>query len=164
MRTNLLLAALVLTTGFAQNLPVPAAGNVTLPVDDYNRLTELASRPGKKAEEAPIPAVLKSASLNLRVNAESVTGTVSLEGEVLMTGERKVPLVNGMIVLDAELRGKELPLEHEGNTHSAVLMGPGEFAIALNAALPLSIETGRASFTFPVPVAGAARLTLTLPG
>ena len=76
---------------------------------------------------------------------------VNLEGEVFATGDRKVPLVNGMIVLDAAQQGRDLPLEHEANSHSAVLTGPADFAITLNAALPLMIETGRASFTLPAP-------------
>jgi hypothetical protein len=36
--------------------------------------------------------------------------------------------------------------------------------VTLHAALPLTIETGRASFQFVAPAAGAARLSLSLPG
>jgi hypothetical protein len=162
MRT--VFAMFALACASAQSLPVPAAGNVTLTIDDYNHLTELAMHPPKKPDVAPFPHVLKSAQLNLRVNADSVLGTINLDGEVLVAGNCKVPLVNGMTVLDAEQRGRELPLDHEANTHFAVLAGPGEFAITLNTALPLSIETGRASFGLPVPSAGAARLVLTVPG
>jgi hypothetical protein len=162
MRT--LLVALALVSASAQTLPVPAAGNVTLPVDDYNHLTELAAHQPKKSDAAPLPWVLRSAQLDLRVNADAVAGSVSLDGEVLVTGDRRVPLVNGMIVLDAAQSGRDLPLDRDANTHYAVLSGPGDFDITLNAALPLSIETGRASFALPVPAAGAARLTLRVPG
>lgn len=164
MRTNLLWIILAVTGASAQNLPVPTSGNVTLPIDDYNRLTELATHPPRKPVAAPFAYVLKSAQMNLRVGSDSVTGAVNLEGEILAAGDRRVPLVNGMILTEAEQRGKELALEHEANTHSAVLTGPGDFAIALNAALPLTIETGRASFVLPAPEAGFARLTLTVPG
>lgn len=164
MRTNLAWIVLAVSAMHAQNLPVPESGNVTLSIDDYNRLTDLASHPPKKPENAPVPYVLKSADLNLRAGADSVSGSVKLEGEIFATGDRKVPLVNGMIVEDASQQGKDLPLEHEGNSHSAVLTGPGDFNVTLNAALPLGIETGRASFTLPVPLAGFARVTLTVPG
>ena len=164
MKTTLLSMMLAITCSNAADLPVPASGNVTLPIEDYNRLTDLATHPAKKPDGVPVPYVLRSAQLNLRVGAESVAGTVNLEGEVLTTGDRKVPLVSGLIVEDAEQQGKDLPLEHEANTHSAVLPGPGDFAITLHAALPLTIETGRASFILPAPSAGFARLTLTVPG
>lgn len=46
----------------------------------------------------------------------------------------------------------------------AVLPGPGEFSVTLDAGLAVSVEAGRASLSLPVPAAGAARLTLTIPG
>ncbi|HZC66933.1 MAG TPA: carboxypeptidase-like regulatory domain-containing protein, partial [Candidatus Dormibacteraeota bacterium] len=49
-------------------------------------------------------------------------------------------------------------------THAAVLPGESEFAVSLDAGLPLTIDTGRASFSLPVPAAGSARLSLTVPG
>src|SRR5438552_7601021 len=76
----------------------------------------------------------------------------------------KVPLTTGMAILDARQEGKSLPLELEGGAHAAVLGGPADFAVTLDAGLPLSIEAGRASFTLPVPSAGSARLILSLPG
>jgi hypothetical protein len=146
-----------------QKFPVPASGNVTLPLEEYNHLTELAAHP-PKPDATPFPHILKSAFLNLHVNPESVSGVIQIDGEVLAKGERKVPLVSGMIVLDAQQRGKDLPLEQESGTHLALLSGPGEFSVTLDAAVPLSIETGRASFNLPVPAAGAARLVLAVPG
>lgn len=150
-------------TAIAQSLPVPTSGNVTLPLEDYNHLTELAAHP-PKPDPTPFPHILKSAYLNLRVNPESVSGPIQIEGEVFAKGDRKVPLLTGMIVLDAQQRGRDLPLQQENGTHSALLTGPGEFAVTLDAAVPLTIETGRASFSLPVPAAGAARLTLSVPG
>src|SRR5260370_1384522 len=66
--------------------------------------------------------------------------------------------------LDAQQKGKELPLEQEGGTHMTVLPGPAEFSITLNAELSLGIEPGRASFNLPAPAAGTVRLTVTIPG
>lgn len=144
--------------------PVPSSGNVTLPLDEYNRLLELANKPARKIETPPVPYTVKRADLKFHVASESVQGTVQLQGEILHKGATKVPLTTGMAILDARQEGKSLPLELEGGTHTAVLPGPAEFAVTLDAGLPLTIEAGRASFTLPVPSAGSVRLTLNLPG
>jgi hypothetical protein len=145
-------------------LPVPSSGNVTLPLDEYNRLLELANKPPRKTETPPVPYTMKRADLKFHVASESVQGTVQLQGEILHKGVTKVPLTTAMAILDARQEGKSLPLELEGGTHTAVLPGPAEFTVTLDAGLPLSIEAGRASFTLPVPSAGSVRLILSLPG
>ncbi len=142
----------------------PAPGNVTLSLDEYNRLLALANRPGKHSEVPPVPYILKSADLKFRVHNDDVLGTVEFEGETLSVNSAKVPLVSGMTVFDAHHGSKALPLLLENNTHAAVLPGEAEFAVRLDAGLPLTIDTGRASFSLPVPSAGSARLTLTVPG
>jgi hypothetical protein len=144
--------------------PVPASGNVTLPLDEYNRLLELASKPTRKPDAPPVPYTMKRADLKFRVANESVQGTVQLQGEILHKGATKVPLTNGMAIFDARQEGKSLPLELENGTHTAVLSGPADFAVTLDAGLPLSIEAGRASFSLPVPSAGSAQLALVVPG
>src|SRR5882762_1936906 len=144
--------------------PVPASGNVTLPLDEYNRLLELASKPARKLDAPPVPYTMKRADLKFRVANESVQGTVQLQGEILHKGATKIPLTNGMAILDARQEGKGLPLELENGTHTAVLSGPADFAVTLDAGLPLSIEAGRASFNLPVPSAGSVRLALIVPG
>lgn len=144
--------------------PVPSSGNVTLPLDEYNRLLELASKPAHKTDTPPVPYTMKRADLKFHVANESVEGTVQLQGEILHKGVTKVPLTTGMAILDARQEGKSLPLQLESGTHTAVLAGPAEFAVTLDAGLPLSIEAGRASFNLPAPLASSVRLTLTLPG
>src|SRR5207249_11557117 len=144
--------------------PVPASGNVTLPLDEYNRLLELASKPMRKPDTPPVPYTMKRVDLKFRVANESVQGTVQLQGEILHKGATKIPLTSGMAILDARQEGKGLPLELENGTHTAVLTGPADFAVTLDAGLPLSIEAGRASFNLPVPSAGSVRLALVVPG
>src|SRR5437899_4644198 len=144
--------------------PVPASGNVTLPLDEYNHLLELASKPVRKTDTPPVPYSMKRADLKFRVAKESVQGTVQLQGEILHRGATKIPLTTGMAILDARQEGKGLPLELENGTHTAVITGPADFAVTLDAGLPLSIEAGRASFSVPVPAAGSVRLALVVPG
>src|SRR5271168_2839502 len=158
--------ALVLP-GFSQqraDTPPPAAGNVTLSLDEYNRLLALANRPGKKSEAPPAAYVLKHAEMKLHVADENVLGSLQFEGETLAAGETKVALVSGFTVFEARHGAKPLPLLLENTTHTAILPGEAEFAVTLDAGLALAIETGRASFALPVPMAGSVRLALTVPG
>ena len=144
--------------------PPPAAGNVTLSLDEYNRLLALANRPGKKSEAPPLPYLLKHAELKLRVVNDGVLGSIEFEGETLSANTTKVPLITGATVLDARHGAKPLPLLLENGTHTAILPGESEFSVTLDAGLPVSIETGRASFSLPVPAAGSVRLSLSVPG
>ncbi len=142
----------------------PAPGNVTLSLDEYNRLTALANKPPKKTDAPPMNYVVKRADVKLNVTNSIVLGTVQLEGETYTKAAIKVPLVTGMTVLDARLDGKPLPLQSEGPAHTAVLPGAADFAVTVEAGLPLAIDAGRASFNLPVPAAGSARLELVVPG
>jgi hypothetical protein len=144
--------------------PRPLPGNVTLSLDEYNRLLALASRPGKKTDTPPVPYVLKHADLKFHVVNDDVIGSIQFDGETLEAHAAKVPLASGMTIFDARHGAKPLPLLLENGIHTAILPGDSEFAVSLDAGLPLSIETGRASFSLPVPSAGNVRITLTVPG
>jgi hypothetical protein len=145
-------------------LPLPDSGNVTLTLDEYNRLVELAAKPPKKSDVAPLPYSIKHADVKLHIENDGVRGSVELDGEVFRKGVSKVPLTSGMTVLDAHQNGKGVPLLQENGTHMALLPGPGEFSVALDTGLPLRIEAGRASFSLPAPAAGSVQLALVIPG
>jgi hypothetical protein len=145
-------------------LPLPDSGNVTLTLDEYNKLMELAAKPPKKNDLPPLPYSIKHADLKLHVETDGVLGSVQLDGEVFRKGVSKVPLTTGMTILDAHQNGKGVPLEQENGTHTALLTGPGEFSVDLETGLPLRIDAGRASFTLPVPAAGSVQLALSIPG
>jgi len=145
-------------------LPLPDSGNVTLTLDEYNKLVELAAKPPKKTDVPPLPYSIKHADLKLRVENDGVLGTVQLDGEVFRKGVSKVPLTTGMTILDAHQNGKGVPLQQENGTHTALLSGPGEFSVDLETRLPLRIEAGRASFSLTVPAAGSVQLALVIPG
>jgi hypothetical protein len=167
MKKALLFVILILPTcAIAQDrtVPVPPTGNVTLPLDEYNHLMELASKPARKTDTPPVPYIMKYAEVKLRVANESLQGTIHLQGDILHKGETKIPLTTGMAILDARQDGKSVPLQLENGTHTAVLAGPAEFVVSLDVGLPLNIETGRASFTLPVPSAGSVSLSLVVPG
>lgn len=171
MRNTLMVLLLcsmsVVVVNAAENgtrLPLPNSGNVTLSLDEYNRLVEMAAKPPKRPDLAPLPYSIKHADVKMRVENDAVRGSVLLEGEVFSKGMSKVPLTTGMTVLDAHQNGKGVPLLQENGTHMALLAGPAEFSVALDTGLPLRIEAGRASFTLPAPTAGSVQLALVIPG
>jgi hypothetical protein len=145
-------------------LPLPDSGNVTLTLDEYNNLVELAAKPPKRNDVPPLPYSIKHADLKLHVENDGVLGTVQLDGEVFRKGVSKVPLTTGMTILDAHQNGKGVPLQQENGTDTALLPGPGEFSIDLQAGLTLKIDAGRASFNLPVPAAGSVQLSLVIQG
>jgi len=145
-------------------LPLPNSGDVSLPLTEYNKLLELASKTPKRPEAPPQSYSIQCADLKFRVSDESVLGTVQLEGTVFKKGVTKIPLVKGMTTLDAHQAEQVLPLEQEEGMQTAVLSGPADFSITLKAGLPLRIEAGRASFTLPAPAASSAQITLVVPG
>ena len=146
-------------------LPAPGAtGTVTVSLAEYNRLIELAARKPKGSEAVPLAFVLSRAAFKLQVTDQSLTGAVDIDGSVLEKGPVKVPLTNGLTILEAKQANSPLPLLQEGQIHSAILNGPNAFAVNLNIASPLTIEAGRASFTIQVPAASSSLLTLDLPG
>jgi carboxypeptidase family protein len=146
-------------------LPAPGtAGTVTLSLSEYNRLVELANRKDKLPDDVPLPFLLSHAVFKLRVENQTLVGTVDIDGSLLAKGSVKTPLTTALTILEAKQSNNPLPLLQEGSHHAAILNGPGPFAVSLGVAAPLTIEAGRASFTLPVPLASSSILTLELPG
>ena len=145
-------------------LPQGPAGTVTLTVADYDRLIDRAALPRPPADAPPLAAVVARADLRARVIGDTARGTLHLEGEVFGRGHVKVPLVSRAMLVDARADGRALPLLHEGDSHAAVLPGPGPFSITMDWAVPLAAAPGRVSFVLPVPAAGTSTATLDLPG
>src|SRR4051794_27807202 len=122
MRTRLLLSiALTATFAAGQNGGIPAPGNVSLPLEQYNHLLDLAAKAPKGPEPPPVPYALRNARLNWSVDGAVVAGSIALEGEIFAPGAAKVPLLSGMTVTNGQMKGKDLPLTRDGAWHAAVL-------------------------------------------
>jgi hypothetical protein len=149
----------------AQQPPAAAAArSVTLSLAEYNRLIDLAGRPVPDARVPPVPAVLASADVRVRVDGEAARGVFQLAGEVLRAGVNPVHLISSATLVAATTAGRPLPLVADGQSHAALLTGPAPFAVTLEWGTPLLLRPGRASFVLPVPAAGTARATIDLPG
>lgn len=148
-----------------QPLPAIAAGNVAIPLAEYNRLADQAAQAPRRAGDPPQPYAIRSAEYRLRVEKDMAAGTLEFLGEVLQQGPTAVELVSGLTVLDARQRGRPLPLAaQKGGGRTAMVDGIADFQIQLDCAIPLLYEAGRAGLTLPGVAAGALRLELTLPG
>ena len=173
MKRTILFILVLATAAYGQHrdsrsgtaLPLPSStGTVTLSLAEYNRLMELAALKPKVAEAAPLPFVLSRAAFKLRVADQSLTGALDIDGSVLEKGSVRVPLTSGLTIIEAKQANSPLPLLQEGRTHSAIINGPGAFAVSLSIASALTIEAGRASFNIQVPATSSSLLTLDLPG
>ncbi len=172
MRVSMILILIWATATYGQrnsnigpSLPSSGpSGTVTLPLAEYNRLSELAARKPKTPDAPPLSFVLSHAVFKLRVEDHRLIGTVELDGAVLDKGWTKVPLTTGLTILEARQSGSPLPLLQEGATHAAIINGPGRFSVSLKVAAALTVEAGRASLVVPVPAASSSQLTLDLAG
>ncbi len=144
--------------------PTEAARSVTLSLVEYNRLIDLAGRPAPDARVPPVAAVLASADLRVRVDADIVRGVFQLAGDVLRTGVNRVNLISSATLVAATTAGRPLPLVADGQVHAALLSGPGSFSVDLEWGARLALRPGRASFLLPVPAAGTAHATIDIPG
>ena len=95
MKRSILLLLFLTTAAYGQQknsrfdttLPLPgSAGTVSLPLAEYNRLVELASHKPKTPDVAPQPFVLSRAAFNLRIEDQSLIGTVDIDGALLENG------------------------------------------------------------------------------
>ena len=93
MRNSVILILLLTITAYGQHrnstaeVPLPtasSAGTVTLSLSEYNRLVELSTRKAKSPDVAPLPFVLTRAIFKLRVENQTLTGTVSIDGASLL--------------------------------------------------------------------------------
>ena len=109
---------------------------VTLSLNEYNRLIDLASRPPEPAV-APIAAVLASADLRVRVEGDTARGAFTLVGDVLRAGVSRVSLMSGATLIEANVAGRPVPLMSEGQSQTALLPGPGPFSLSLEWGAPL---------------------------
>jgi hypothetical protein len=159
-----ILSSLAVLGAEKEVLPTPDPGNVTLTLDEFNRLNELASKPVKKPDVPPLSYSLKHAALKLKAREDAVQGAIQFDGEVLKKGTVKVPLIAGVTVFDAQRDAKGVPLQLVGGIQTAVLSGPSDFSLQLEAGVPLRIDAGRALFSVTAPAAGSVTLSLVVPG
>jgi hypothetical protein len=158
------LALLLVSSAVAAQTPRPdQPRTVSMTLAEYNRLLALAARAPALPAVAPVAAVAAAADLRIAIDRDTARGAFAVTGQVLHNGVTRVPLLTGATVLNATADGRPVPLAVEGQTLQALLPA-GPFRVELEWATPIVFRPGRASFVMPVPQAGAARVTIEVPG
>ena len=162
---TLVVLSMAIAGSDAWGQPAPALDrtrSVTMTLAEYNRLSDLASRP---ASAVPgVPAVVATADLRVRVEPSGARGVFTLTGSVLQPGLQPVPLLSGATLVDVRTAAGPVPLVADGPVLLALVSGPSPLALTLDWGTSVQSQPGRASFVLPVPQAGAARAVIDLPG
>lgn len=150
---------------FAQDSRTP--GWVVIPIDEYQALRNKAFPPEREPEPPPVDATLSRVDYDLRVVGDLATGRATLTVDVLKDGWVRVPIPSSLLVREARLDGKLMPLVSgaagKGNQLSVVLAHPGRAMLLLDIALPVGAAAGEESISLPATASGVTRASVQLP-
>jgi hypothetical protein len=152
-------------------LAVPATdlprsdGWVVLPVGDYRDLRTRAYPPSPPPEAPAFAALLTRVEYDLKVAGDAATGRARLHVDVLREGWVRVPAPAGLLVREARLDGRAVPLVDgkQGTPPEALLSRTGRAVLELDVVIPIASHAGTESITVPQSTAAVTEVTLTLP-
>jgi hypothetical protein len=166
MRAPVTIAAIAgwLIAAAAPLLAQPAApdGWVVLPVDEYRALRDRALGVAPPPPAPPVEATLTRVEYELQLNGDSITGRAVLTADVLVEGWARVPIPAGLMVRDARIDGRPVPLVEEGAPH-LLLSRAGRALVTLDLVVPLASAAGTDSIALPASAAPTTRIALVLP-
>ena len=166
MRAPVTIAAIAgwLIAAAAPLLAQPAApdGWVVLPVDEYRALRDRALGVTPPPPAPPVEATLTRVEYELQLNGDSITGRAVLTADVLAEGWARVPIPAGLMVRDARIDGRPVPLVEEGAPH-LLLSRAGRSLVTLDLVVPLASAAGTDSIALPASAAPTTRIALVLP-
>jgi hypothetical protein len=150
---------------FAQDSRAP--GWVVIPIDEYQVLRNKAFPPEREPEPPPVDATLSRVDYDLRVAGDLATGRATLTVDVLKDGWVRVPIPSSLLVREARLDGKLMPLVSsaagKSGQLSVVLAHPGRAMLLLDIALPVGAAAGDESISLPATASGVTRASVQLP-
>ncbi len=167
----LLLTPFLLSFGaLAQDKPTDpshAAGWVVIPVEEYRVLRAKAYPVEHDPEPPPLDATLTRVDYDLHVTGELAQGHANLTVDVLKDGWVRVPVPAGLLVREARLEGKQVPLVPgpQGKSAShlcALLSRPGRSVLTLDVDVPVATSSGNESITLPSTESGITRAWVAL--
>src|ERR1700756_4747518 len=166
----LAISALVLTAAQAQEKPAESphiAGWVVIPVDEYRVLRAKAYPAEHDPEPPPLDATLSRVDYDLRVLGDLAQGHANLTVDVLKDGWVRVPVPAGLLVREARLDGKQVPLvpgpQGKGSSHlCALLSRSGRAVLTLDVDVPVMTSSGNESISLPSTESGITRASVDL--
>jgi hypothetical protein len=139
-------------------------GWVVLPVGDYRDLRARAYPPSPPPEAPAFAALLTRVEYDLRVAGDAATGRARLHVDVLREGWVRVPAPVGLLVREARLDGRPVPLvDTKNGAPEALLSRTGRAVLELDVVIPIASHAGTESITVPQSTAAVTQVTLTLP-
>src|SRR5579859_84320 len=148
--------------------PSHLAGWVVIPVDEYRVLRAKAYPAEQNPEPPPLDATLTRVDYDLHVLGDLASGHANLTFDVLKDGWVRVAVPTGLLVREARLDGKLVPLvpaaQGKGGTHlCALLSHAGRSVITLEIDMPVVSATGDESLSLPSTDSGVTRAAVELP-
>ena len=175
---GLALAVAASATARAQTPPqasAPAAprdGWVVLPVD-YRALRAKAIPTPPPPDGPPVEATLTRIDYDLRATGETLSGRALVTVDVVKQGWARVPLPAGLMVSDARVDGRPIPLVVEStespastqaeSTPHVLLSRQGRSVLTLDLVVPVTGYGGVEAISLPASGSAVSRVTLTLP-
>jgi hypothetical protein len=153
-------AALAAAAGAQE--PPRTDGWVVLPVGDYRALRVKAFPPAPAPDPPPLDATLTRIDYELRSDGEAIAGRALLTIDVLKQGWARVQIPSGLMVRDATLDGRPVPLA-DGAPPQVLLSRPGRAVLALDLVVPVTSSAGAESIALPPAPASVSRVQLALP-
>lgn len=141
---------------------VVAEGWVVLPVDEYRALRERAFPAPTPPAPPPYDATLTRVDYDLRVEGDAVIGRALLTVDVLRDGWTRVQIPAGLMVREAAVDGRPVPLVDGAPPH-VLLSRSGRSTLALDVVIPMSTAAGAESIVLPPSPSPITRTTLSLP-
>ena len=127
-------------------------GWVVLPVSDYRDLRTRAYPPSPPPDPLAFAALLTRVEYDLKVAGDAATGRARLHVDVLREGWVRVPAPSGLLVREARLDGRPLPLLLGGDPKQppeALLSRTGRAVLELDVVIPVVSAAGTESITVP---------------
>lgn len=159
------LAALLLAAPAATDRP-RTDGWVVLPVGDYKDLRARAYPPSPPPEPLAFAALLTRVEYDLQAAGDAATGRARLHVDVLREGWVRVPAPAGLLVREARLDGRPVPLldgDPKQAAPEALLSRTGRAVLELDVVIPVVSAAGTESIVIPQSSAAVTQVTLTLP-
>jgi hypothetical protein len=164
-RTRCIVAAMIYCVchtipGGAQTSPPD--GWVVLPVDEYQALRNRSLGIEPAPPGSPVEATLTRIDYDLRAEGDSIVGRALLTVDVLRAGWARVPIPSGLMVRDARVDGRPVPLVEDAAPH-LLLSRSGRSVVELDVVVPLVAAAGTETIALPASAASITRAGLVLP-
>jgi hypothetical protein len=162
-------AVLILATAALAQDSSRADGWVVLPIDEYRALRVRAFPPDTGPAGPPIDATLTRVEYDLQLSGDAIAGQARLTVDVLKQGWVAVQVPSGMLVRNAVIDGRPIPLVEDRDPQKGVgaprvlLSRTGRTVLTLEVVVPFTSAAGSESMTLPATRSGLSSVTFLVP-